>query len=381
MDQAKIAIGLMSGTSADGIDAVLVRTDGQSPPRLLAALELPFSLQMHRRILDLYVPAEGELDRMGELHRELGGLFAKAALQVCQKGGLSMDRVAVIGSHGQTIRHRPPKFTLQIGDPFEIAAQTGVTTVADFRGADIVRGGEGAPLTPLFHQILFSRPGETTAVLNLGGVANVTALSGSPEISLIGGDVGPANSLLDLLAEKLSNGTQRVDFNGEAATKGMVDQQALTWLLNHPYLARAFPKSTGREEFGMEFLELFLAAFPHLENNDGFATLTQFTVTTIVNACSMLLPPYPERLILCGGGAKNRNLVTRLTQALPQTRIQDAANLGVDADTLEAQAFAWFAVRTLKGLTSSLPMATGATIPAILGAVYPGTGYIHLRDE
>ncbi|MBF0428467.1 MAG: anhydro-N-acetylmuramic acid kinase [Magnetococcales bacterium] len=375
MDGPQIAVGLMSGTSADGIDAVLVRTDGIAAPRLLASLEIPYPIAMHQRILDLYQPSEGEMDRMGHLHRELGMLFAEAAIAVCQKGGLSMERVVVIGSHGQTVRHRPPHFTVQIGDPFVIAAQTGVTTVADFRPADVARGGEGAPLTPLFHQILFSRPGQTVAVLNLGGVANVTALTCNPEIPVLAGDVGPANSLLDLLAARVSGGADRVDRQGEAASRGRVDPVALAWLMDHPYLSRPFPKSTGREVFGLEFLNLFLLTFPHLEGDDGFATLARFTVESVAEACCRLLPPFPQRLILCGGGANNLFLVESLMHRLSFTHISYATDLGVDVDSLEAQAFAWFAVRTLKGLTSSLPNATGAKEAAILGAIYPGSRY------
>ncbi|MBF0179245.1 MAG: anhydro-N-acetylmuramic acid kinase [Magnetococcales bacterium] len=371
MDGPQLAVGLMSGTSADGIDAVLTRTDGIGAPRLLASLAIPYPLEIHRRILDLYQPGFGELDRMGALHRELGGLFAQAALRVCQEAGLAMERVAVIGSHGQTVRHRPPLFTLQIGDPYEIAFRTGVTTVADFRPADMVRGGEGAPLAPLFHQVLFSRPGQGVAVMNLGGVANITALSGDPRRPLVAGDVGPANTLLDLLAARLSEGAMRSDIDGRQAAAGTVDPKALAWLMADPYLARPFPKSTGREAFGVELLERFLAVFPHMAGNDGFATLTRFTVETIADAASVLLPPRPERMILCGGGARNRFLVESLAGRLPGTRIQDATDLGVDADSLEAQAFAWFAVRTLKGLPSSLPAATGASAPAILGAIYP----------
>ncbi|MBF0192748.1 MAG: anhydro-N-acetylmuramic acid kinase [Magnetococcales bacterium] len=371
MNEPRIAVGLMSGTSADGIDAVLVRTDGETAPRLLAELEHPFPDELHHRILALYQPDTGELDRMGALHRELGERFAEAALEVCRRGGLSMERVDVIGSHGQTVRHRPPLFTWQIGDPFIIAARTGVTTVADFRPADMARGGEGAPLVPLFHQVLFSQPGQRVAVVNLGGVANVTALPAHPQHPLIAGDVGPANSLLDLLATRLHQGVRSVDLNGATAAQGRVDAPALKWLMSHPYLSRPFPKSTGREEFGAPLLTEFLTRHPHLANADGLATLTQFTAATVAEACQRLLPPGPQRLILCGGGARNRSLVERLQHCLPATRLSDAADRGVDAHTLEAQAFAWFAVRTLKGLPSSLPGATGATAPAVLGAIHP----------
>ncbi|GAB0058421.1 Anhydro-N-acetylmuramic acid kinase [Candidatus Magnetaquicoccaceae bacterium FCR-1] len=373
MDEARIAIGLMSGTSADGIDAVLVRTDGVRAPRVLADLHLPYPEDLHRRILALYQPGENEIDRLGVLHRELGGRFAEAALRVCQRGGLSIERVAVIGSHGQTVRHRPPDFTLQIADPFVIAARTGVVTVADFRPADLARGGEGAPLVPLFHQVLFARPGQRVAVVNLGGIANVTALAGDDRAPLIAGDTGPANTLLDLLATRLNGGARAVDRNGDAARRGRVDDEALAWLMAHPYLARPFPKSTGREAFGSELLERFLTIFPHLAGDDGFATLTRFTVESVVEAACRLLPPYPERMILCGGGARNPALVAGMAHRLPLARIADAEDLGVDVSTLEAQAFAWFAVRTLRGLTSSVTGATGAEMPAVLGAIHPVT--------
>ncbi|MBF0628885.1 MAG: anhydro-N-acetylmuramic acid kinase [Magnetococcales bacterium] len=363
----------MSGTSADGIDAVLVRTDGVSAPRVLADLELPFPDELHQRILALYEPGADEIDRMGDLHRALGERFAEAAVAVCQRGGLSLERVDVIGSHGQTIRHRPGRFTLQIGDPFLIAARTGVPTVADFRPADMARGGEGAPLVPLFHQVLFTRPEQRIAVVNLGGVANITALSGHPERPLIAGDIGPANSLLDLLATRLNQGVRAVDRNGATAAQGRVQAEPLAWLMSHPYLGRPFPKSTGREEFGAAFLESVLARYPALEGADGLATLAQFTVESVAEACGRLLSPGAQRLILCGGGARNRFLVERLERRLPMTRVSDAEDLGVDAGTLEAQAFAWFAVRTLKGLTSSLPGATGAAAPAVLGAIHPVT--------
>ncbi|NGZ06340.1 MAG: anhydro-N-acetylmuramic acid kinase [Magnetococcales bacterium] len=372
MNEHYIAVGLMSGTSADGIDAVLVRTDGMTPPRVLAELEMPFADDLHQRILALYQTGTDELERLGRLHRELGERFAEAALAVARQGGLSMERVDVIGSHGQTVRHRPPFFTWQIGDPFIIAARTGVTTVADFRPADLAQGGEGAPLAPLFHQVLFGRPGQRVAVVNLGGIANVTALPGHPEHPLVAGDIGPANSLIDLLATRLGNGQRTMDHHGTAADQGTVDRAVLAELLDHPYLQRPFPKSTGREEFGAEFLHTLLTRHPHLNGVDGLATLTQFTAQIVADGCMGLLPPAPNRVILCGGGARNRSLVARLQRCLPPgVRISDAEDLGVNAATLEAQAFAWFAVRTLKGLPSSLPQATGARIPAILGSIHP----------
>ncbi|MBF0161972.1 MAG: anhydro-N-acetylmuramic acid kinase [Magnetococcales bacterium] len=369
-DAPVYAIGLMSGTSADAIDAVLLRTDGVTAPRLVAHQVTPYPADIRRQVLSLYEPAEEELDRLGHLDQALGRLFAQAALAVMARGGMSAAQIQVIGSHGQTVRHRPPHFTMQIGNPFVIAAETGITTVANFRPADMARQGEGAPLTPLFHQALFAEAGKRVAVVNLGGIANLTALSGD-ETPLLAGDTGPANSLLDLLAERTSQGRQNYDPDGAQAAQGQVDAPALQWLLAHPYFRRPLPKSTGREAFGAAYLQQFLQAFPGLSPLDCFATLSQLTAATVATACVQALGAPPHRLIVCGGGAKNKDLTHRLQKALPSSQIVDSSTLGVDADTLEAQAFAWFAVRTLRRLPSSLPGATGARMPAILGAVHP----------
>ncbi|MBF0177392.1 MAG: anhydro-N-acetylmuramic acid kinase [Magnetococcales bacterium] len=367
-----LAIGLMSGTSADGIDAALIQTDGESPPRLLAFQSHPYPAEVRQRVLALQQPGPGEIDRLGELDRDLGDLFAQAALEVCVVAGVTPDQVAVIGSHGQTVRHRPPLFSLQIGNPFRISAATGITTVADFRPADMARGGEGAPLAPLFHQGLFHQPGRHVAVVNLGGIANLTALHAAPEKPLLAGDTGPANTLLDHLAARVSGGREVCDRDGRRAASGQVDAQALAWLMSHPYLERPLPKSTGQEMFGPAFLDQFLQRFPHLSVPDQFATLTRFTAASVARAACATLPPAPHNMILCGGGAHNPELVRHLADLLPVTTIQTSRDLGVDPDALEAQAFAWFAVRTLRGLPSSHPGATNATQAAILGAIHPG---------
>ena len=397
------AVGLMSGTSADAIDAVLLHTNGITPPQMLASYGIPYPTEIRQQIVSLYKPSVGELDRMGMLDHRLGEMFAQAALAVIQKAGLTPQQVQVIGSHGQTVRHRPPhwfqsltseerlnndsspvwqeswpSFTVQIGSPFVIAAETGITTVANFRPADMVRQGEGAPLVPLFHHALFAIPhtagrlGQRVAVVNLGGIANVTALPADPQWPLVAGDTGPANTLLDLYAEQISQGSASCDRDGQQASQGKVDDAALQWLLDEPYFKRPLPKSTGRELFGSAFLQRFLQRFPHLDRVDCFATLSELTARTVADACRQTLAPAPHRLILCGGGAKNKEIFKRLQKQLPDTEIIDSAVLGVDADTLEAQAFAWFAVRTLRHLPSSLPGATGATAAAVLGAIHPG---------
>lgn len=369
------AIGLMSGTSADGVDGVLVRTDGLTPPQLLAHVEEPYPDDLRREVMALYRPGDDEIDRLGRLHRRIGARFAEVALAVCREAGVDPDRVDVVGSHGQTVRHAPPRFTLQIGCGATIQYRTGITTVTDFRPADMVRGGEGAPLVPLFHRCLFGQ-GETV-VVNLGGIANITAIPARGG-GVVAGDTGPANSLIDLLASRLGGEGVRRDENGIGAAAGRVDDAALAWLLAHPYLARPFPKSTGREMFGAAFLGSFLERFPHLCNQNGLATLTRFTTESVARACRQLFPSGPRRLVVCGGGACNAVLMAWLAHALPTTEVVTSADLGVEVTSLEAQAFAWFAVRTLHGLTSSLPEATGADEAAVLGNIHPGRHWIAL---
>ncbi|HIJ84906.1 MAG: protein of unknown function UPF0075 [Magnetococcales bacterium] len=368
------SVGLISGTSADGVDAVLLETDGETAPKVMETLIVPYPEPLRRRILALYEPGSDELDRLGILDRELGEFFADAMLKVCRKGGYAPDAVDVVGNHGQTVRHRPPKFSMQIGSSFEIASRCGVVTVGDFRMADMVRGGEGAPLVPLYHQVLFGGEGKATAVVNLGGIANVTALSADGRV--MAGDTGPANTLMDHWAEQISDGRDSCDRNGAWATQGRVDDTALNWLLKHPYYDCPFPKSTGREVFGVTYLNEFLAAFPRMAVADRFRTLAQLTVETVASACEHLLPPGPQRVVLCGGGADNPVLVAGLQDRLARSQVISSGSLGVDTAFLEAEAFAWLAVRTLRGLTSSLPSTTGASLPAVLGSIHlPGSGY------
>ncbi|MEO5330162.1 MAG: anhydro-N-acetylmuramic acid kinase [Magnetococcus sp. THC-1_WYH] len=372
------AIGLMSGTSADGVDAVLLETDGESVPKVISRLMEPYPETLRQQILALYEPGAGELDRLGVLDRELGEFFAEVALKVCQAGGCLPDTVEVIGSHGQTIRHRPPAFSMQIGNPFVIAHRCGVVTVADFRMADMVRGGQGAPLVPMFHRTLFGGKGQSTAVVNLGGIANITALRADG--GMVAGDTGPANTLMDHWADRYTDGRVHCDRDGAWAAQGCVDTEALHWLLQHNFFGLPFPKSTGREIFGAHYLDEFLERFPHMTANDRFRTLTQLTVETVADACQQLLPPSPDRVVLCGGGADNPVLVAGLRERLQSSEVVSSHSLGVDTAFLEAEAFAWFAVRTLRRLPSNLPEATGAVSEAVLGSIHwPTTGYRVVR--
>jgi anhydro-N-acetylmuramic acid kinase len=371
MDRILIAIGLISGTSADGIDAVVIRSDGIAPPEVLEYLENPYPAPVRQEVLDLYNPGPDEIERMGRLDRVLGELFAKAALRVCRAAALSPSQVDVIGSHGQTVRHRPPDFTLQIANPAIISARTGIKTIADFRQADMALGGEGAPLLPLLHKVLFSSKGESSGILNLGGIANLTVLSPEGEV-VVAGDTGPANTLIDLLVTKI-NGWDSVehcfDVGGVGAGAGHVNLQALQWLMEHDYFSKSFPKSTGREVFGLEYLDKFLAVFPNLSTHDGLATLTRFSVETIGTACDKLFLTDSYQLVLCGGGAHNPTMVRMLRERLPTVSVVTSHDMKVDVDSLESQYFAWAAIRTLKGLCSSVPEATGAKKAAILGTV------------
>ncbi|MBF0359138.1 MAG: anhydro-N-acetylmuramic acid kinase [Magnetococcales bacterium] len=371
MDEIMVAIGLISGTSADGIDAVVIRSDGIDAPEVLQYLENPYPASVRQEVLDLYNPGPDEIERMGRLDRVLGELFAKAALGVCKAADLSPSQIDVIGSHGQTIRHRPPDFTMQIANPAIISARTGIKTIADFRQADMALGGEGAPLLPLLHKLLFSRKGESCGILNLGGIANLTVLSPDGEV-VVAGDTGPANTLLDMLVTKI-NGLDSVehcfDAGGEGAGAGNVDLQALQWLLGHDYFSKSFPKSTGREVFGLDYLDKFLSVFPNLSNNDGLATLTRFSVETIGIACEKLFFTDTYQLVLCGGGAHNPTMIRMLQDRLPTVNIVTSHEMKVNVDSLESQYFAWSAIRTLKGLCSSVPEATGAKKAAILGTI------------
>ncbi|MEO5367053.1 MAG: anhydro-N-acetylmuramic acid kinase [Magnetococcus sp. WYHC-3] len=367
------ALGLMSGTSADGIDAALIDSDGQGAPHVLGAACTPYPGELRARVLALYTSGADELERLGELDHDLGEAFAQAALDLCSTLGVDPGTVDVIGSHGQTVRHRPPRFTCQIAQPAVIAARTGITTVADFRPADMAQGGEGAPLVPLFHQALYARRGTSLAVVNLGGIANITALPATGE--LVAGDTGPANALMDCLVARHGPPGATCDTNGQMAAAGQVHRSALAAALAHPYFSRPFPKSTGRELFGTEFLDSWLGGLPPLSLEDALATLAALTVESVARTCESLLPPAPEHLLLCGGGACNGHLVRQLRRRLPTTAVTIASH----SDSLEAQAFAWLAIRTLRGLPGAAPGATGARRGAILGGIWPGGNWSSLR--
>lgn len=365
-DEAKY-IGLMSGTSVDSIDTALVSIKDDKV-KLLAYAEYPIEHTLRRRIETLCLPGQDEIDQMGVLDRELGYLFAKAALDLLAKEGVPASSIKAIGSHGQTIRHRPnlsPAFTLQIGDPSTIAFKTGITTVAHFRAKDIAGGGQGAPLTPTFHNSQFSGPAPRL-VLNLGGIANISRLS-SASTNLIGFDTGPANTLMDAWIKQQCQ--QDYDYQGEWARRGCLHALLLKTLLAHPYFGKTIPKSTGREEFSIRWLNDILSYLEPIPAQDVQRTLCEFTAQSISQAVARFTPECAE-IILCGGGSKNNFLVERLQALLPQHRFDTTESFGISVNAVEAAAFAWLAHRTLHSLPGNCTNVTGASRDLILGGIY-----------
>ena len=372
MDQA-LFIGLMSGTSIDGIDSALVRCSDSATELLATHLhEIPAATR--ERIAAISRPGGDGIDQLGPLDRELGQHFAEAALAVAAVAGVQPDQVRAIGSHGQTVRHRPPSagadpahsFTLQLADPNTIAELTGITTVADFRRRDIAAGGEGAPLAPAFHAAAFSRPGINRAIVNIGGIANVTLLQGMA--LRLGFDSGPGNTLLDHWVRRHRG--EPCDRDGRWAATGTPARGLLDSLLEHDYFTRSGPRSSGKEAFHLDWLDAQLRAHPGLDPADVQATLAQFTATSIARAIATG-PLAVAEVYVCGGGAHNGDLMRRLGQALAPARLDSTAALGIDPDWVEAITFAWLARRTLAGLAGNAPAVTGARGERILGGIYP----------
>lgn len=367
-------IGLMSGTSMDAVDAALVEFD--RGPRLIATHRRPLPEDLRR---DLRALAEGgiahELEGYGRLDTALGELFAAAALGVIEASGVGGARIRAIGSHGQTVRHRPDgphPFSLQIADPNVIAERTGVTTVADFRRRDLAAGGQGAPLVPAFHELVFRDPGEDRVVLNIGGIANVTCLPCARDARVIGFDTGPGNVLMDAWCARHLG--RPYDRDGAWAAQGTVIEPLLEAWLEDPFFARPPPKSTGREHFHLPWLEQGLAA-AGAENAapaDVQGTLCELTAASVARAVRTYAPG-TRRLLACGGGAANTSLMERLRRRMPGCTVESTAVHGLDPQWVEATAFAWLARRTLAGKPGNLPAVTGARRPVILGAIYPAS--------
>lgn len=366
---SELYLGLMSGTSLDGIDAAVVDLSARTP-RVIAAHTHPYAAELRSELLTL---AQGgsseEVELLGRLDRWLGELFAEAALALLHQHNLAPGAIRAIGSHGQTVRHRPAgpaPFTLQIADPNLIAERTGITTVADFRRRDMAAGGQGAPLVPAFHASCFRDPREDRAVLNLGGMANLTLLPADPQQPVRGFDTGPGNVLLDAWIGRQRGET--CDRNGAWASSGRTHPSLLDRLLQDEYFSAPPPKSTGREQFNLAWLERRLAGI-ECTPQDVQATLVALTAETITRGLRDTAPR-TQRMLVCGGGVHNVALMTALDTRLPDVKVESTATHGLDPDWIEAAAFAWMARETLAGHPSNVPSVTGACGPRILGGIY-----------
>ncbi len=364
---ANYYIGLISGTSMDGIDAV-VASFGEASTELHSSLSHPYPAQLRSDLAHAIAnPSDCSVDEIGLLDAWVGECFRDAALAVMQTAGVSAQDVAAIGSHGQTIRHQPDArrpFSIQIGDPSIIAQGTNVTTVADFRRADIAAGGQGAPLVPPFHQWLFGSTDRNRVVLNVGGIANITILRAG-DYPVTGFDTGPGNTLLDRWTAMYRQ--DPFDRGGAWASEGTVIDDLLGTLLSYDYFRRQPPKSTGLEEFNLEWLAVHDTA--DYDSTDVQATLCELTARTVADDVKRYAPA-TEELFVCGGGAHNDELLRRLARNLPETKVDTTAVAGLDPDWVEAAAFAWLAMRRMKNQAGNLPSVTGASRKIMLGAIH-----------
>jgi len=378
---ARLVVGLMSGTSADGTDAALCEIAGSGSDaraRLLAHITLPYPRPLRERIFALDEADSAELCDLDVL---LGEAFAEAVRAVAAAAGVPIEKVDLVGSHGQTAAHRPRSAgrlgaTLQIGEAAVIAERTGRPVISDFRARDVAAGGEGAPLVPLVDYLLFRSPGVARAIQNIGGIANVT-LVGETLADLVAFDTGPGNMALDAVARAASRGVEGYDLGGRRAARGQIDAALLAELHRHPYLALPPPKSTGRETFGRPFvyplLDRWAGRAPSTRElsplDDLLATLTRFTAEAIVRAYREHLPVFPDEVYLCGGGAANSTLRAHLVELCAPAPVRDTADLGIDPQAKEAVAFAMLANETLFGHPGNVPGATGATGSRVLGKI------------
>ena len=360
---SELYVGLMSGTSLDGVDAVLADFS-QAPGRLVASHFAPYPDAVRAEALALNAAGPNELERAAELGNRLAELYAAATHALLAKATVDKGRVAAIGCHGQTVRHRPDHgYTVQLGNGALLAERSGIRIVCDFRSRDVAAGGHGAPLVPAYHAACFASPTIHRVIVNVGGIANVTDLR--PGGPVRGFDTGPGNVLLDLWAQRHLG--EPLDRGGAWGAAGTVVDELLRALLADPFFAAPPPKSTGRDQFNEGWLSQFRPErFPP---PDAQATFVALTSQSIADAVKRFCDGTQEVLV-CGGGASNSHLMGELARRLPGVRVTTTAAAGVDPDWVEALAFAWLARETLAGRTSSLPEVTGAAGPRVLGAVY-----------
>ena len=382
----KCVIGLMSGTSIDGIDAAIVEITGhglETEVDLVAFETFPFPTGVPQRILALCHPNTGRVDDICEMNFYIGHLFAEAVKYILQKSGMHANDIALIGSHGQTIHHLPKDAgtdsdvshypsTLQIGEPSVIAHETGIPTIADFRVADMAAGGQGAPLVSYPDYLLFQDSVKTVGLLNIGGIANLTVLPANGTFdSVSAADTGPGNMCIDAVITEITQGSERYDKAGKRAAQGTPYQRLIDKWLKHPFFDLPPPKTTGREMFGHTYaMECLAACRKHnLSDNACIATLTELTVRSITGYIAKFVTEQNliDTLYVSGGGVHNQTIMRRLGELLSDTAVEPVDNSGISADAKEAIAFAILANETLHGHAGNLPSATGASVRKVLG--------------
>ena len=374
MAAGDLYIGLMSGTSLDGVDGVVADFAGDVP-KVLAHASAPFDPALRTELMALNTAGDNEIHRAALAANGVARAYAGVVADLLNACSISVLRIAAIGAHGQTVRHQPLQFdgvgyTVQLLNASLLAELAGIDVVADLRSRDLAAGGQGAPLAPAFHQAVFGRSGEPLAVLNLGGISNLSVLpgAGGQESGIVGFDCGPGNALLDYWCQQHRG--QPFDADGAWAASGSVIPDLLVSLFAEPYLAKVPPKSTGRDLFNPPWLAAHLAARTGLAPVDVQATLAQFTAQACVND-AVRRAPHAKRLVVCGGGALNGDLMRRLQAGLPSLKVESSDAHGLPPQQVEATAFAWLAWRTLSRLPGSLASVTGARGDRVLGAIYP----------
>ena len=381
-----IVVGLISGTSADGIDAAVVNLEGLPPKlrwRVLIHVNVPHPPELRAELFACFRPETGDVARLCRLNFALGRAFSQAALQGIAAAGLTPEQVDLIGSHGQTVWHiptEPEASTLQLGEPAIIAEQTGVTTLSNFRARDMAAGGQGAPLVAYVDALLLSHPTLTRAAQNIGGIANVTYLPPAGNGAPFAFDTGPGNMLMDDAAARATGGAWTFDRDGTLAAQGRVDEALLAEWLTEPYLRQPTPKTTGRELFGAHFgARVWEQAIGRgLRASDVLATLTAFTAASIAAAYRNFLPRLPDEVIVSGGGARNPTLMRMLAERLAPARVVAVDEFGLPSQAKEAVAFAMLAYETWHDRPGNLPAATGARRPVVLGSITPGQNFSRL---
>ena len=365
-------LGIMSGTSLDGVDLALV--DFFEKPNLVASGFVPMPEDLRANLAELLKSGETSLQKLGEIDHRLGVLYADCVNDFLVKNQLEASQITAIGCHGQTVWHAPQgnfPFTMQIGDMNIVSARTGITTIADFRRKDMAFGGQGAPLVPAFHEAIFARPNQFTVVLNIGGISNISVLN--PKAQTIGYDVSVGNALMDSWIEKHLG--KRYDKNAEWAKTGEVISELLAEMLREPFLQLPPPKSTGRELFNLAWLEKQLANLTVKSTaykvEDVQRTLAEFTAQSVSRELSQWEKELNKVLLVCGGGARNPLLMERFNALLPDWCVGTTNDYGVDVDYVEAAAFAWLAYRRMENLPSNMPSVTGSSQAVSLGVIFP----------